>query len=470
MDYINLTAPPPRTSTLAWASDQLTPPPPYDFHDVMSSTYPADTRTRTLYRNAEGAVQMGGIPRRSPPADLSIPHLRDALTSLESRMASLLNERDLLELRLEQAVRLQAPLQRLPNELLASIFVIGVLQTGEQDSLMLWTLMLVCRHWREVAINTPALWSRITMDTHHSLQKARLKLERSKAAPLDICVDFSPRLEHGSVTTESIVHTMDLLRPSIWRWRNFQLTVPNRPQAHAALMRCKEQAPLLEVFSVRIAHSMQEDHYSASPLTFFAGHTPHLRSCSFTSFNFGWDIGLVSGLRSLKLGGYWNGHSPSIDVILGILRACPQLEELVLRNMSDVDPDPCAKLAFDSSDHDDFTEKLVRVGDARTIQLPRLTRASFYYSGILRTRTILSLLSFPALERIDLCFLDNVAPVVEHLRRQSLTSLPLRHLRIESSFFNEIKLMRLLRRLPALTSLDLVDIEDVSPNLMKVSH
>lgn len=467
MAYVTLTTPPPRTSAL-WATDQLTPPPPYDFHDAMSSRYAADPRANMFHRSLDRVVQMDGVPRGGSP-DFSIPHLREALTSLDSRMASLLSERELLESRLEQAVRLQAPLQRLPNELLASIFVIGVLDTGDQDSLMLSTLMLVCRHWREVATNTPALWSRITVGTHHSLNRARLKLDRSKAAPLDIYIDFSPRLEHGSVTTESVVHTMDLLCPSIWRWRTLQLTVPNRPQAHAALMRCKEQAPILEFLSVRIAHSMQEDHYSTFHLSLFAGHTPRLRSCSFTSFNFGWEIGLVSGLRSLKLGGYWNGHSPSVDVILGILRACPQLEELVLRNMSDVDPDPCAKLDFDSSEHDDFTEKLVRVGDARTIQLPRLKRASFYYSGILRTRTILSLLSFPALERIDLCFLDNVAPVVEHLRRQSLTSLPLRHLRIESSFFNEIKLVRLLRRLPALTSLELVDIEDVSSNLMRVS-
>jgi len=48
-----------------------------------------------------------------------------------------------------------------------------------------------------------------------------------------------------------------------------------------------------------------------------------------------------------------------------------------------------------------------------------------------------------------------------------LTHLPLRHMRIESSFFNELKLLRLLRRLPALTTLEFVDVEDVSSNLMK---
>ncbi|KAI0927120.1 hypothetical protein AcV5_007739 [Taiwanofungus camphoratus] len=462
---------PPRSrasTTMSWVPDQTTSPPPYEFHDAYPVIHPAspfvgDARTLLSPKVQDGVGDFSrnhaaSLSRRTPQ-NLSIPHLREALHSLESKMASLLSERDMLESRLEQAVRLQSPVHRLPNELLASIFVIGVLDR-EEDSLTLSTVMLVCRYWREVAVNTPLLWSRIVTGTHHSIERARLKLERSKSVPLHICVDFSPRQEYGSVTTESLVYAMDLLRPSIWRWKVFHLTVPNRPQAHAALTRCKECAPLLEVFSVRICHSMQEDHYSSPPLPLFGGRTPRLHSCSFTSFNFGWDSSLISRLRVLKLGGYWNGYSPSVDVILGILRACPQLEELALRNMSDVDPD---MLALDSSEHDG----LARIGDTRTVQLPRLVKASFYYCGNVRTRAILGSMAFPAMEKIELCFLDNVSPVLEHLRRQSLTSLPLRQMRIESSFFNELKLVRLLRRLPALWSLELVDVEDASSHLMK---
>ncbi|KAH9889865.1 hypothetical protein C8Q73DRAFT_652861 [Cubamyces lactineus] len=404
-------------------------------------------------------------PRRNA-ANLSIPHLREALHSLESKMATLLSERDLLESRLEQAVRLQSPVQRVPNDLLSSIFSIAVLDGEEEDSITLSNLMLVCRYWREVAIHTPMLWTRIVMGTHRSVDRALLKLDRSRSAPLYICLDFSPRMEHGTVSTESIVTAMDLIRPAIWRWKTFHLTVPSRPQAHVALTRCREQAPLLEVLSIRVAHSMQEDHYSTPPLPLFERHTPRLRSSSFTSFNFGWDIALLSNLRVLKLGGYWNGFSPSVDVILKTLRACPQLEELVLRNMSDVDPESCASLISESSEQqDDFA--LARVSDTRTIQLPRLRKASFYYSGNLRTRTVFSLLSFPALERIELCYLDNVSPILECLRKQSLTVLPLRHLRIESCFLNELRFARLLQRLPALNSLELVDVEDVTSNLMR---
>ncbi|KAI8986227.1 hypothetical protein BD414DRAFT_416391 [Trametes punicea] len=405
-------------------------------------------------------------PRRAA-ANLSIPHLREALHSLESKMATLLSERDLLESKLEQAVRLQSPVQRLPNDLLSSIFNIAVLDGEEEDSITLSNLMLVCRYWREVAIHTPMLWTRISMGTHRSVDRALLKLDRSKSAPLYICLDFSPRMEHGTVSTESIITAMDLVRPAIWRWKTFHLIVPSRPQAHVALTRCREQAPLLEVLSIRVTHSMQEDHYSTPPLPLFERYTPRLRSSSFTSFNFNWDLALLSNLRVLKLGGYWNGFSPSVDVILKTLRACPQLEELVLRNMSDVDPESCASLISEPSEQQQDDYVLARVSDTRTIHLPRLRKASFYYSGNLRTRTVFSLLSFPSLERIELCYLDNVSPILESLRRQSLTVLPLRHLRIESCFMNELRFARLLPRLPALNSLELVDVEDVTSNLMR---
>ncbi|KAI1793248.1 hypothetical protein LXA43DRAFT_885838 [Ganoderma leucocontextum] len=403
-------------------------------------------------------------PRRSA-LDLSIPHLREAILSLDSKMATLLNERDLLELRLEHAVRMNSPVQRLPNDLVASIFSIAVLEEEDEDSITLSNLMFVCRYWREVAINSPMLWTRIVMGTHHSIDRAILKLDRSRTAPLHVCLDFSPRMEHGTVSTESIVTAMELVRPAIWRWKTFHLVVPSRPQAHLALSRCKEQAPQLEVLSVRVSHSMQEDHYSKAPLPLFERSTPRLRASSFTSFNFGWDLALLSNLRVLKLGGYWNGFSPSVDTLLKTLRSCPQLEELVLRNMSDVDPDNCTTLISEASEHDDYV--LARASDTRSISLPRLRKAAFYYSGNLRTRTVLTLLSFPALERLELCYLDNVSSMLEALRRQSLTVLPLRHLRIESCFFNELRFARLLPRLPALTSLELVDVEDVTSNLMR---
>ncbi|KAL0580627.1 hypothetical protein V5O48_001357 [Marasmius crinis-equi] len=402
---------------------------------------------------------------RSPSSHrptVSIPKLREAIHRIDSKMASLMSEKHELESHLEQAVRLQSPVLRIPSELLGSIFIISVFGMGDDNPVMVSTLMLVCRYWADVVLDTPILFSKISVSPHDSIDKARRKLARSKSCPLDISINFGPRMEYTSRVTEQVIHAMDLIRPALWRTKSFSLSVPNRPQAHAALSRCQEEAPLLEKLSIHVFHSMQEDHYSSPLLPLFRGHTPRLVSCSLTSFNFGWDLRLVSQLRVLKLGGYFNGYAPSSTTLLEILAQCPSLEELVLRNMSDVDSDPCYPMSRTVEDHD-----LPPVSKA--IRLPRLTKVSFYYSGNVFTRQIMRQISLPNLESLEMCYLENVSQVLQLLYEQSLTRLPLKHLRIESCLFNELKFVNLLRRLPSLATLELVDTEDASSSFLKVN-
>ncbi|TFK74862.1 hypothetical protein BDN72DRAFT_759242 [Pluteus cervinus] len=404
----------------------------------------------------KSAVEEFYVPRCPPTMNVSIPHLREAISSLESKMAFLLNQKNELESHLDQAVRLQSPILRLPSELLSSIFVTGVLEMGE-DSLMVSTLMLVCRYWADVALNTPALWAKIFVSPHHSLERARRKIERSKTCPIDVSINYGPHTEHMSNVTEQITRAMDLFRPALCRTRSFHLCVPNRPQAHAALARCKEDAPLLRTLTIEICHAMQED-YSCLPLPLFNGHTPALRSCALTSFNFGWDLTLLSRLRTLKLDGYFNSHSPSPATLVSILRQCPTLEELTLRNLSDSESGPCVTTV----------ENTQHPPTGKLIQLPRLKKASFHYVGSALTQHIFSQVTVPNLESLQMCYLQNVTPILQSLYAQALTRLPLRYLRIESSLFNEMTFVTLLRRLPSIVRLELVDIEDVSSYFLKV--
>ncbi|KAJ3937107.1 MAG: hypothetical protein NXY57DRAFT_772932 [Lentinula lateritia] len=429
--------------------------PPSSFAPRRATSHPpVHQYHHPAYTQKLPSVEGNASPRCHPSA--SIPRLREAINSLDSKMASLMSQRHELETHLEQAVRLQSPIHRLPNELLASIFVLGVLGIRDENPVMVPTLMLVCHYWEEVVLDTPVLWSKISVSPHDSLEKARRKLSRSKSCPLDVSISFGPRLEHLNTVTEQVIHAMDLFRPALWRTRSFSLSVPTRPQVHAALSRCQEDAPLLESLTIQIYRS-QDDHYSSPPLPLFRGHTPRLRSCSLTSFNFGWDTRLVSRLRVLKLGGYFNGFVPSPSTLLGILRLCPELEEFALRNMSDVDSDSCYPPSFQEIDSSKTS---------KTVRLPRLSKISFYYSGIVFTRQIMNQITFPNLESLEMCYLENVTPILQLLYTQSLTRLPLQSLRIESCFFNEPKLVTLLRKLPSITSLELVDVEDASSNLL----
>ncbi|KAF9554706.1 hypothetical protein CPC08DRAFT_712673 [Agrocybe pediades] len=398
------------------------------------------------------------VPRS--PAFMSIAYLRDALSAIDTKMAALTKERAALEAKLETAVRLQSPVLRLPSELLSNIFAIGVLGMGDEEPIMVPTLMLVCRYWADVALNTPVLWAKISVSPHDPLEKARRRLIRSKSCPLDITVNFGPRMEYAQNVSEDIVQAMDLFRPALWRTRSFSLTVPNRPHAYTALYRCQEDAPMLETLSIQVYHAIQDEphsYFKAMPL--FNGCTPNLRSLSLTSFHFGWDLKIMTGLRVLKLGGYYNSFTPSAATLLTILRQCPGLEEFALRNMSDVDSYPgCSPMRMIEDADTPITNK---------IHLPRLRKLSFYYSGIAHAREIMSHISFPDLESLELAYLENATPVLQLLYAQALTRLPLRYLRIETCLFNEMAFMNLLRKLPSLITLECVDVEDISHHTLK---
>lgn len=107
------------------------------------------------------------------------------------------------------------PINRLPNEVLAHIFVLGVkaeeearLRAEEEDdadelddevtaekddSPFLKAVTLVCRHWRDLALRTGALWTYInfTSDRPITIAKVQTRLERSRHSLLDVNVDFN---------------------------------------------------------------------------------------------------------------------------------------------------------------------------------------------------------------------------------------------------------------------------------------
>lgn len=282
---------------------------------------------------------------------------------------------------------------------------------------------------------------------------------RSKSCPLEIAINFGPRLEYTSSHSidEQVLHAMDVFRSVLWRIKSLSLTVPNRALAYTALHRCQDDAPILENLNIHVYHSMQDDGYSKALLLIFNGCTPKLLSCSLTSFNFGWDPRSMTGLRVLKLGGYFNSFAPPRATLLGILRQCPELEELALRNMSDVDTNSCQVAVIEDD-----------VPVTCKIHLPQLKRASFYYSGLGHTTEIMNQVSFSNLESLELAYLENVDQLLQALYAQALTRLPLKRLRIETCLFTEMKFVNLLRKLPSLVTLQLVDVEDMSYVTLKV--
>ncbi|KAL1744427.1 hypothetical protein HDZ31DRAFT_38720 [Schizophyllum fasciatum] len=409
--------------------------------------------------------------RLPTPPPVAIARLRAAIDTVDAQMAGLITERSTLETNLERAVRLQSPVNRLPSELLAAVFTLAV--NSDDDPAMLSALMLVCRYWAQLAIATPCLWSTIAVSAHESLERVRRRLERSKACPLDVSICFEQRAELASICTpeqhkhrimDRVVRAMDLIRPALWRTRRFRLAVPTRAHAHAALARCREDAPLLEALAVEIAEPAHGEPSPASMLPLFNGCTPRLRACALASFNFGWQgaPNFLSHLRVLALGGYFNGAAPDPATLLAVLRACPELEELALRNVHDPEEPMDRSLAFCVP-----SNATVTAAASRGLALPALRRLSLYSVGSTLAAALASALVLPALEAVELCYLQDVGPLVQLLHEQSLTRLPLRALRVEASYLDEVRFASLIRRLTSLTRLELVDIDDISPAFLK---
>ncbi|KAL1722780.1 hypothetical protein EV715DRAFT_261096 [Schizophyllum commune] len=407
--------------------------------------------------------------RLPTPPPVAIARLRAAIDTVDAQMAGLLNERSTLETNLERAVRLQSPVNRLPSELLAAVFTLAV--NSDDDPAMLSALMLVCRYWAQLAVATPCLWATITVSAHESLERVRRRLERSKACPLDVSICFEQRAELASICTpeqhkhrimDRVVRAMDLIRPALWRTRRFRLAVPTRAHAHAALARCREDAPVLEALAVEIAEPAHGEPSPTSMLPLFNGCTPRLRACALASFNFGWQPNLLCHLRVLALGGYFNGAAPDPSTLLGVLRACPELEELALRNVHDPEEAMDRSLAFCIP-----TTASSASAASRGLALPALRRLSLYSVGSTLVAALATALVLPALESVELCYLQAVGPLIQLLHEQSLTRLPLRAFRVEACYLDELRFAGLIRRLTSLTRLELVDIDDLSPAFLK---
>ncbi|KAK7037610.1 hypothetical protein VNI00_010823 [Paramarasmius palmivorus] len=104
----------------------------------------------------------------------------------------------------------QSRIQSLPPEILSTIFILTNVKPyktrfeerfrrkpyGDQLKLNGSLVGSVCRYWRTLSLNTPALWSKIILDLSQLqypptiLERLQMHFERSKSLPLSVSLDF----------------------------------------------------------------------------------------------------------------------------------------------------------------------------------------------------------------------------------------------------------------------------------------
>ncbi|KAK1231227.1 hypothetical protein PQX77_005663 [Marasmius sp. AFHP31] len=163
---------------------------------------------------------------------------RDRIQRLDEEIHCLQVERDELQQFVDDHSALRAPFRRLPADIWGEIFVYCLptnkldvaLCTAKEHPLLLTT---ICRSWREVALNTPRLWSALHIHVPGinpnptfpaRLEGIKLWLKRSGSRPLTLSIsmsDHTPSNAPAVTDFDSSPYTalMDLLARYSHRWR-----------------------------------------------------------------------------------------------------------------------------------------------------------------------------------------------------------------------------------------------------------
>ncbi|OCH95249.1 hypothetical protein OBBRIDRAFT_614433 [Obba rivulosa] len=184
------------------------------------------------------------------------------------------------------------------------------------------SFMLVCRIWRELALQTSALWSTLTIDRDYDAEVVHMLLNRSRTRgvilymllqsldTLTVIKDHADRLIelHVSIRHVEAPSVLDAMRFAVPRLRRFSLCLPDADPNDFMGMK------LTPVFTNSVTQ-LQSIHFL--PYTGL-----QLRDA-------------CSGLTHIRLSNQWTVWQPVfIDDFLNLLATNPALEELELYRVS----------------------------------------------------------------------------------------------------------------------------------------
>lgn len=261
---------------------------------------------------------------------------------------------------------------RIPPEILSEIFTLVAVDYyearrwhhyGSTHAYKWITLTHVCRAWREIALNTPRLWSHIVL-TQPTV--AKQVLARSKKAPLWL----SASLNHSD---DQRAETLDVLMKESARLKELHLTGPAHT-VQALSAKWRTSADLLETINIS-SDFRQFDPASllpAPPLSsqIFSGQTPKLSHLQLHRIAVDWSNPLFCNtLKTLIIHTVYD-NAPSLGEfshLLDALEAMPQLETLQLNESIPRLPDDATQLSHNVQ---------------RTISLPHLRHIELFSDAI----------------------------------------------------------------------------------------
>ena len=207
---------------------------------------------------------------------------------------------------------------------------------ADEDSMLPMVVSHVCRHWRYLALHTPALWRRISLDSRLRMWSERLA--RARACTLDVeilpqaqLIPSRPRRHYLDAQTVQLY--MHMISPYINRWRS--LTIDFEHYApylwNASLSVCCGFGPSVQALRLEHLSLVHPNNDDTKEFLLFNGYAPRLRSVKLNGIRLTWMPSLFANITSLDYThhGFTRGMDAEVE-IFKMLKVCSRLRDLRL--------------------------------------------------------------------------------------------------------------------------------------------
>ncbi|KAL7277092.1 hypothetical protein ACG7TL_008937 [Trametes sanguinea] len=333
-----------------------------------------------------------------PSSDADSPHFSPAVNALMNEVH--MNEASLscIRAKIEALTTFLVPVFRLPPEVLVLIFKAGARMP--QDGPVTETtvprpfplvIASVSRQWRDIAINTPELWTNITIQHPRHYNWIPVCLQRSCGLPIDVTMDCRST---NLITAPVVDCMMSRLMPHVHRWRRFALMTCDPAIAYVIGRRLSDaSAPQLRHLQLSLSGSSGNQEVVLPDI--LQGGAEALSSVRFDSLATPWGSAPLVNLTTIDLRWLWLRTRLQYEQFRDMLAASPRIRALILRGT------------------------YIHLHSGRTyppLSIPTLRYLELSGDTVCRMS---SLLSTPALEELTLANLD------ETEFREFVESLPL---------------------------------------------
>ncbi|KAJ3540376.1 hypothetical protein NMY22_g4322 [Coprinellus aureogranulatus] len=215
------------------------------------------------------------------------------------------------------------PVNRLPHEILSTIFEIvkALWEQGYFKRRLFWMrLSFVCRHWREIALETTSLWTNVDFANPAI---GELMLSRSKKALLEVSFKTLPSPQSEVLLRKTLSQTQ--------RLRSIDVLLRHESSSEV-LWVAIGPAPYLQTLAARNCSAT----LAKLPGQFFEGKSSALKHLTLEGFDLvsSWEnLPLSKSLRTLHLNGWRQSLRPSSQRFFEVMRPLLCLEELTLRHV-----------------------------------------------------------------------------------------------------------------------------------------